>query len=141
MTRTPHRYLLKAGIATSASIAFPFSTSSCLEAESSTSLVSADSNFQHVLDLSGRWRFKRDDNKQGMNQSWFTNILPANGTGPSEIVLPGTTDQARAGIPNPEPPSLSGLYRPNLYTGPAWYQREIEIPLQWKGKSVTDRKS
>jgi len=63
--------------------------------------------------------------------------LPANGTGPSEIALPGTTDQARAGIPNPEAPSLSGLYRPNVYTGPAWYQREIEIPLEWKGKTVT----
>jgi hypothetical protein len=137
MTSISRRYLLKAGIATSASISFPFSTSSRLEGESWTSPVSADSNFQQVLDLSGRWRFKRDDNKQGMKQNWFSNILPANGTGPSEIVLPGTTDQARAGIPNPEAPSLKGLYRPNLYTGPAWYQREIEIPPQWKNKSVT----
>ena len=137
MTSISRRYLLKAGIATSASIAFPFSTSSRLEGESRTSPVSADSRFQQVLDLSGSWRFRRDDNKQGMNQGWFRNLLPANGTGPSEIALPGTTDQARAGIANPESPSLSGLYRPNLYTGPAWYQREIEIPLQWKGKSVT----
>jgi hypothetical protein len=137
MTSISRRYLLKAGIATSASIAFPFSTSSRLEGESRTSPVSADSNSQQVLDLSGGWRFRRDDHKQGMDQNWFANILPANGTGPSEIVLPETTDQARAGIPNPEAPSLSGLYRPNLYTGPAWYQREIEIPLQWKGKPVT----
>ena len=137
MTSISRRHLLKAGIATSASIAFPFSTSSRLEGESRTSPVSADSNSQRVLDLSGSWRFKRDDNKQGMSQNWFANILPANGAGPSEIVLPGTTDQARAGIPNPEAPSLSGLYRPNVYTGPAWYQREIEIPLEWKGKSVT----
>ena len=137
MTSISRRYLLKAGIATSASIAFPFSTSSRLEGESRTSPVSADSRFQQVLDLSGSWRFRRDDNKQGMNQGWFRNLLPANGIGPSEIALPGTTDQARAGIANPESPSLSGLYRPNLYTGPAWYQREIEIPLQWKGKSVT----
>ena len=88
MTSISRRYLLKAGIATSASIAFPFSTSSRLEGESSTSPVSADSNFQRVLDLSGSWRFRRDDDKQGMNQNWFTNILPANGAGPSEIVLP-----------------------------------------------------
>ena len=98
---------------------------------------SAGSTARQVLDLSGSWRFKRDDNKQGINQNWFANILPANGSGPTEILLPGTTDQAGAGIPNPEGASLSGLYRPNIYTGPAWYQREIEIPLEWKGKSVT----
>ena len=137
MTSISRRYLLKAGIATSASIAFPFSTGSRLEGESWTSPVNPDSNARQVVDLSGSWRFRRDDDKQGMNQNWFANILPANGTGPSEIALPGTTDQARAGIPNPEAPSLSGLYRPNVYTGPAWYQREIEIPLEWKGKTVT----
>jgi len=137
MTTISRRNLLKAGIATSASIAFPLSSSSSLHAESLTSPGSADAASARVLDLSGRWRFKRDDNKQGMSQSWFATILPANGAGPSEVALPGTTDQAGAGIANPEPPSLSGLYRPNLYTGPAWYQREIEIPPEWSGKAVT----
>lgn len=136
MTSISRRHVLKAGIATSASIAFSSLTSSQLEGESQTSPVSADSSLHPVLDLSGSWRFKRDDHKQGMNQGWFANILPANGVGPSEIVLPGTTDQAGAGIPNPEVPSLSGLYRPNLYTGPAWYQREIEIPPGWRDKVI-----
>jgi len=137
MKNISRRYLLKAGIATSASIAFPFAAASRLEGEGWSSPVSADANARQVVDLSGSWRFKRDDNKQGINQNWFATILPSNGAGPSEIALPGTTDQAKAGIPNPAPPSLSGLYRPNLYTGPAWYQREIDIPLEWKGKSIT----
>ena len=137
MTGISRRYVLKAGIATSASMAFPSLTSSGLHGESLTPPGSAESNARQVLDLSGSWRFKRDDNKQGMSQNWFANILPANGSGPSEIALPGTTDQAKAGIENPEAPTLSGLYRPNIYTGPAWYQREVEIPPEWSGKVVT----
>jgi len=50
---------------------------------------------------------------------------------------PGTTDEAKLGIPNPAKPSLDALYRVNVYTGPAWYQRDIEIPPAWQGKRVT----
>ena len=50
--------------------------------------------------------------------------------------MPGTTDEAKLGLPNPAKPSLDGLYRGNIYAGPAWYQRDIEIPANWHGKRV-----
>jgi hypothetical protein len=92
---------------------------------------------EQSLSLAGEWRFSRDEAKAGITEKWYDGELKTEGTGPSEISLPGTTDEARAGLPNPKKPSLDGLYRPNVYTGPAWYQREIDIPPAWKGKNVT----
>jgi len=89
------------------------------------------------LSLAGMWRFSRDDAKVGLSEKWYMAELKPTGDGPSEISLPGTTDEAKAGVPNPKPPSLDGLYRPNVYTGPAWYQREVNIPDTWKSKQVT----
>jgi hypothetical protein len=89
------------------------------------------------MSLAGKWRFSRDEGKAGITAKWYGMELKTEGGGPNEISLPGTTDEAKAGIANPKKPSLQGLYRPNVYTGPAWYQREIDIPPTWKGKDVT----
>jgi beta-galactosidase/beta-glucuronidase len=89
------------------------------------------------ISLAGKWRFSRDQEKVGLTQKWYASDLKTQGSGPAEIMLPGTTDEAKAGVPNPKKPSLDGLYRPNVYIGPAWYQREVEIPPAWKGKHVT----
>jgi len=78
-----------------------------------------------TMSLAGEWRFE-SGGKDG-----FARELPG------KIRLPGTTDEAKAGVPNPVPPSLDGLYRPNVFSGPAWYQRDIEIPGAWKGKRIT----
>ena len=83
-----------------------------------------------TISLAGTWRFRLDPKKVGIEQQWYATRLP------HEIKLPGTTDEAKLGLPNPAKPSLDGLYRPNVYTGPAWYQRDIEIPADWKGKRV-----
>lgn len=83
-----------------------------------------------TIDLSGTWRFQLDPKHVGMQEKWFAERLPG------EIHLPGTTDEAKLGLPNPAKPSLDGLYRPNIYAGPAWYQRDIEVPADWKGKRV-----
>lgn len=88
---------------------------------------------QDTVDLSGKWRFWQDDNKVGVQQKWFVAPLP----GFEEIKLPGTMDDAKLGVPNPEKPSLAGLWRPYVYEGAAWYQREITIPEAWQGKRVT----
>ena len=89
------------------------------------------------LSLAGKWRFSRDQAKVGLTEKWYEGELKTVGAGPSEISLPGSTDQAKAGVPNPQKPNLRGLYRPNVYAGPAWYQREVAIPAAWKGKHVT----
>ena len=83
-----------------------------------------------TISLAGTWRFRLDPKNVGIEQQWYATRLP------DEINLPGTTDEAKLGLPNPAKPSLDGLYRPNVYTGPAWYQRDIEIPADWQGKRV-----
>jgi hypothetical protein len=92
-----------------------------------------------ILPLDGPWRFHRDETKVGETQKWFSHALPPPSDGPAEIHLPGSTDEAKAGLPNPKPPTLAGLYRPNIYEGTAWYQRDIDIPETWGGKRVTLR--
>jgi len=54
----------------------------------------------------------------------------------SRMHLPGSTDQAKLGTRNTEKPTLDGLYRLYTYEGPAWYQREVEIPAAWRGKRI-----
>ncbi len=73
-----------------------------------------------TLSLAGEWRFAPDDSPNGVR-----------------ILLPGSTDVARLGTPNPAKPSLDGLYRGYLYEGPAWYRRDVDIPPRWSGKHIT----
>lgn len=83
-----------------------------------------------TLSLAGEWAFRLDPKKDGVAQEWFKTDLP------SRIKLPGTTDEAKLGVPNTRQPNLMGLYRLNTYAGPAWYHREIEIPAAWVGKRI-----
>ncbi len=92
---------------------------------------------EESLPLAGTWHFSRDDDKVGISKKWYEAELRTVGGGPTNISLPGTTDEAKAGIPNPAKPNLDGLYRPNIYTGPAWYQRDVDIPETWRGKHIT----
>ncbi len=89
-----------------------------------------------TVSLAGEWRFRRDDQKIGIEQKWFEAALAAPAAESGHIRLPGSTDEAKAGLPNPKKPTLDGLYRPNIYQGPAWYQRDLEIPATWKGKRI-----
>jgi hypothetical protein len=90
-----------------------------------------------TVSLAGPWRFHRDDKNAGIQEKWYQAPLPDPAEGPSQVHLPGSTDEARAGLLNPEKPSLEGLYRPNVYAGAAWYERDIDIPAGWQGKCVT----
>ena len=80
-----------------------------------------------TLSLAGEWRFEI----AGVNAAAFDRNLP--GT----IHLPGTMDDAGLGPKNTKPRTLEGPYRLYDYAGPAWYQRDIEIPAPWQGKRVT----
>ena len=61
-----------------------------------------------------------------------TETIPRDLTG--KIRLPGTIDDAGLGPKNTKPPTLEGPYRLYDYAGPAWYQRDIDIPASWQGK-------
>ena len=81
---------------------------------------------EQAVSLAGEWRFEiaAKDNKG------FTRELPG------KIHLPGTIDDAGYGPKNTKPPTLEGPYRLYDYAGPAWYQRDIDIPSAWQGKRV-----
>jgi len=136
VTKFSRRELIKAGVAASASMTVPLSLGSLLEV-AAVRAADGPTPSQRAIDLRGSWRFNRDDAKVGLAERWYEGSLPVNKSGPQAIPLPGTTDETHAGLPNPDPPTLDGLYRPNKYAGPAWYQREVEIPLEWAGKSVS----
>jgi hypothetical protein len=80
-----------------------------------------------AISLAGEWRFEI----AGTN----TAALPRELTG--KIKLPGTMDDAGLGPKNTKPPTLEGPYRLHDYAGPAWYQRDVDIPAAWQGKRVT----
>jgi hypothetical protein len=85
--------------------------------------------------LAGDWRFKLDPDKQGLEARWFASPLAT--AEPATIKLPGTTDEAKAGRPNPKKPTLEGLWRPNTYVGAAWYQRDFDLPEAWRHKRLS----
>ena len=130
------RVVVKAGFATSAVLAAPAPLAAFLGNAEEQAHEGARTS-ERRINLSGIWRFNRDDAKIGLTKRWFGSPLPAGKNCLSSIALPGTTDEAGAGIPNPKAPTLSGLYRSNQYTGPAWYQRQVVIPAEWEGKFIS----
>ena len=83
------------------------------------------------LPLAGTWRFRLDASHAGHQQNW-----PAQRFDGDTIFLPGSTDQAGYGA-RTSGPEKGWLSRPFTYEGPAWYQREIDIPDTWAGKRIT----
>ena len=79
------------------------------------------------ISLAGEWRF----GITGTNPEALPRELP------QKIHLPGTMDDDGLGPKNTNAPTLEGPYRLFNYAGPAWYQRDIEVPAGWAGKSVT----
>ena len=105
-----------------------------------------------TLDLAGEWRLRLDPEAQGRNANWPATPL----AGDDRITLPNTTDRAGFGFPldtntmrhaapfplttrfpgvkDPQRADEHGyLVRRHLFVGPAWYEREIVIPEDWRG--------
>jgi hypothetical protein len=84
----------------------------------------------NVQSLAGTWRFQLDPAINGLSNKWFESKLAG------QIRLPGSTDEAKVSPLNTAKPNLDGLYRLRPYFGPAWYQRDLEIPAGWSGKRI-----
>ena len=82
-----------------------------------------------TISLAGQWRFQLDPENAGVAGEWFSRKLP------DAIELPGSCEQRGFGN-NPEKSEELRLTHVLKYVGPAWYQREIEIPAAWSGKRV-----
>ena len=106
-----------------------------------------------TLDLAGEWRLRLDPGDQGVSANWPAKPL----AGRDRIVLPNTTDRAGFGFaldtntmlyaaPYPVTTRFPGVKEPvradehgylvrrHLFVGPAWYERELEVPAAWQGR-------
>jgi hypothetical protein len=127
-----------------------------LFASTSIAALALDTN-QPVISLAGSWQFRIDRENVGVAQAWFKQDLP------DRIRLPGNMPQNGRGddvtvntkwtgaivdgsyftAPEYEPYRQPGnikvpfwLQPDKYYVGPAWYQREVEIPTEWQGQRV-----
>lgn len=84
-----------------------------------------------TIDLSGQWGFQTDvmDFRRGSLSPRYNHKLQ------ETITLPGITDDHKIGYKVPYK-YIDRLTRKYEYMGPAWYQRDIEIPKEWKGKRI-----
>lgn len=86
---------------------------------------------QYIIPLEGIWKFNLDPMGMGLQsngQQMFSSITET-------ITLPGSTDEAGKGLKTQNISSIR-LTRVNEYKGPAWYEKEIFVPEEWKSKSV-----
>ncbi len=84
-----------------------------------------------AISLAGDWAFRLDPARVGLEEAWQRQALP------DRCKLPGSTDENRYGSANLRQDDFSHLSRLYEYVGPAWYQREVQIPEAWRGKRVT----
>jgi hypothetical protein len=109
------------------------------------------------ISLAGKWRFKIDAQDEGIKGKWYSTVLP------ETINLPGSMAENLKGDDITLKTKWTGsiydssyFFHPRLekyrkpgnlkipfwltpakhYTGAAWYQKEIEIPTNWKGKRL-----
>ncbi|MFD2725176.1 sugar-binding domain-containing protein [Hyunsoonleella rubra] len=88
------------------------------------------------IDLSGDWQVKLDSTNVAESENWASSKIEG-----TSISLPGTLDDAGIGTPNTLEPAInnyvmSNLARKHQYIGKAWYQKEIEIPSDWKEDAI-----
>jgi len=81
------------------------------------------------IPLDGDWAFRLDPNNEGQRQEWQNTAFT------ETVRLPRSLDENGIGAPN-EKAHRSYLSRLVEYVGPAWYQRDIDIPAAWAGQSL-----
>ncbi len=97
-----------------------------------TGLAASLAPAQETIDLSGKWGFQTDitDSERAF-ENFGAHRDPVSDT----IVLPGTTDTNKKGVKTTGRP-VDRLSRIFEYVGPAWYQKEVDIPPSWDGRSI-----
>jgi hypothetical protein len=79
--------------------------------------------------LSGEWQLILDSTDRGLaadcRQEGFSDLMQ----------LPGTLDENKKGRLN-QSNELNHLHRKYMFTGSAWYRKQVDIPKEWKGKRI-----
>ena len=65
-----------------------------------------------------------------IDKQWFA--LKLN----DSVSLPGTMDENRKGLVNRDTTETMRLSRELMYSGMAWYQKEVNIPENWDGLNI-----
>ncbi len=109
------------------------------------------------LDLTGPWQFSLDRGNKGIEQRWFDRSLTERITLPGALQAQGFGDEISTTTPwvlslydrnwflredykaytkagSIKVPFLS--QPPRHFLGPAWYNREVDIPANWKDKRI-----
>lgn len=94
--------------------------------------LTASATAGDTLSLAGTWRFQLDPMGFGKTPGSELYLSKLN----ENINLPGSTDEAGKGVAN-RAQHVDRLSRKFEYCGPAWYQREIVVPEEWRGKRIT----
>lgn len=118
----------------------------------------AEAPARDSLSLAGPWKLRLDADDEGKAAGWTANPLATQ----DQIQLPSTTDLAGFGFlldtntmqyaapyptttifPGVKEPSKADergfLVRRHLFVGPAWYEREVQVPESWRERWVTLR--
>lgn len=89
------------------------------------------------ISLAGEWAYRLDGEDLGIQERWFEEQFSAN----NKLRLPGSTSENRIGESlelalelNKE--TVRSLRQHFRFVGVAWYQRDISIPHEWKGKQI-----
>jgi len=111
-----------------------------------------------TIDLAGNWSFQLDPADQGVGERWFLRTLPDTIHLPGSLQAQGYGEEIRldtAWVGNIVDQSYftDAKYEPyrqpghikvpfwlqpeKHYNGVAWYQREVEVPAEWRGRRVT----
>lgn len=122
-----------------------------------TAAGTTDAQPTSILDLSGEWRFAMDRSNQGIDKNWFDRSISDRIKLPGILQSQGYGDEISTKTPwvlslydrnwfdredykaytkpgNVKVPFLS--QPPRHYIGAAWYQRDLRIPEDWRGKRV-----
>ena len=113
---------------------------------------------QRMIDLSGTWQYAMDPGDKGFVEGWFNRILTDSLKLPGSLTSNGIGDEITLTTPwtgqivdstfykKPEyakfrePGNIKipfWLQPVKYYKGAAWYQKEVSIPREWDGKSVS----
>lgn len=128
-----------------------------LSVYSPISAEAAKRNGELPQPLAASWLFARDEQDRGLNEKWFQDALsqramlpaglPQQGIGaPISVDTPWTgsildrswfTSPDYASYRQPGNMKVPFWLQPGTYyKAPAWYQRDITVPVSWKGKRV-----
>ena len=113
---------------------------------------------QECLSLAGRWQFKADPEDKGISEKWYNVDLNEYVTLPGSMNTNGKGDVVTEDTPwtgsmwnrawyesptyakyrDPKDTKVVFWLQPDkYYTGAAWYQKKVIIPVDWKQKEIS----